>query len=275
MNMSGLDGLMNSATTLRIIPDTRSNSLFVTGPPHLVNECEEMLKILDASELPEQLRERAPRYIVVKHADIADVAEIIEDVYKEEMTPPAQQQQQRGGGGGGGNPLAALMGGGGGGARANVKLTIGVDSRSSRLIVSASEPLFNQIKVMVEDLDEAALIARRTIRVVPLENANTAILQQTLGSLMPRVHVSRSSTSGRSTGGNNPQSGGDNGAADAQRKAQEDAFRQAIQQRLQQGGGGQGGNPFGGGGQPGGGGRGGQPGGGRSGGGRTGGGFGR
>ncbi|MDA1248797.1 MAG: hypothetical protein O2820_06185 [Planctomycetota bacterium] len=275
MNMSGLDGLMNSATTLRIIPDTRSNSLFVTGPPHLVNECEEMLKILDASELPEQLRERAPRYIVVKHADIADVAEIIEDVYKEEMTPPAQQQQQRGGGGGGGNPLAALMGGGGGGARANVKLTIGVDSRSSRLIVSASEPLFNQIKVMVEDLDEAALIARRTIRVVPLENANTAILQQTLGSLMPRVHVTRSSTSGRSTGGNNPQSGGDNGAADAQRKAQEDAFRQAIQQRLQQGGGGQGGNPFGGGGQPGGGGRGGQPGGGRTGGGRTGGGFGR
>jgi type II secretory pathway component GspD/PulD (secretin) len=270
MNMSGLDGLMNSATTLRIIPDTRSNSLFVTGPPHLVNECEEMLKILDASELPEQLRERAPRYIVVKHADIADVADIIGDVYKEEMTPPQQRQQQRGGGGGG-NPLAALMGGGSGGAAAKVKLTLGVDSRTSRLIVSASEPLFNQIKEMVEDLDEAALIARRTIRVVPLENANTAILQQTLGSLMPRVHVSRSSTSGRSTSGSNSQGGGDNGAADAQRKAQEDAFRQAIQQRFQQGGAGRGGqgggqgSPFGGqgrGGQPSGrGGQGGRPGG--------------
>lgn len=252
MNMSGLDGLMNSATTLRIIPDTRSNSLFVTGPPHLVKECEEMLIILDASELPEQLRDRAPRYIVVKHADIADVADIIGDVYKEEMTPPQQRQQQQRGGGGG-NPLAALMGGGTGGAAAKVKLTLGVDSRTSRLIVSASEPLFNQIKVMVEDLDEAALMARRTIRVVPLENANTAILQQTLGSLMPRVHVSRSSTSGRNTGGNNNQ-GGDNGAADAQRKAQEEAFRQAIQQRFQQGGAGRGGN------QPGGGqGRGGQP----------------
>ena len=243
MKMSGLDGLMTSATTLRIIPDTRSNSLFVTGPPHLVKECEEMLEILDASELPEQLRERAPRYIVVKHADIADVADIIGDVYKEEMTPPQQRQQQRGGGGG--NPLAALMGGGAGGAAAKVKLTLGVDSRTSRLIVSASEPLYNQIKEMVEDLDEAALMARRTIRVVPLTNANTAILQQTLGSLMPRVHVSRSSTSGRSTGGNN-QGGGDNGAADAQRKAQEDAFRQAIQQRFQQQGrGGQGGSPFG------------------------------
>jgi type II secretory pathway component GspD/PulD (secretin)/Spy/CpxP family protein refolding chaperone len=240
MNMSGLDGLMNSATTLRIIPDTRSNSLFVTGPPHLVKECEEMLMILDASELPEQLRERAPRYIVVKHADIADVADIIEDVYKEELTPPQQRQQQRGGGG---NPLAALMGGGTGGTAAKVKLTLGVDSRTSRLIVSASEPLFNQIRLMVEDLDEAALMARRTIRVVPLKNANTAILQQTLASLMPRVHVSRSSTSGRSTGGNNQ--GGDNGAADAQRKAQEEAFRQAIQQRFQQQGrGGQGGNPF-------------------------------
>ncbi|MBC8290987.1 MAG: hypothetical protein H8E37_11795 [Planctomycetes bacterium] len=244
-NMSGLDGLLNSPTTLRIIPDTRSNSLFVTGPPHLVNECEEMLKILDASELPEQLRERAPRYIPVKHADIADVADMIEDIYKEEMNPPQQRSNQRGGGGGS-NPLAAMMGAAtGGGGAARVKLTLGVDSRTSRLIVSCSEPLFNQIRTMVEDIDLAAKDANRTIRVVKLENANSEILQQTLGSLMPRVRVSRSSTSSRSNGqSNNGNNGGDNGAADAARKAQEDAFRRAIQQRMQQGGqSGRGGQP--------------------------------
>lgn len=263
-NMSGLDSLLSSPTTLRIIPDTRSNSLFVTGPPHLVNECEEMLKILDASELPEQLRERAPRYITVKHADIADVADMIEEIYKEEMSPPQQRQQQRGGGG---NPLAAMMGAaaGGGGSASRVKLTLSVDSRTSRLIVSCSEPLFNQIQTMVEDIDQAAKDANRTIRVVKLENANTDVLQQTLGSLMPRVRVSRSSTSGRSSGDGGNNNGGDNGAADAARRAQEEAFRQAIQQRLQ--GGGRGGQPGSlggrGGQQPGGGGRGRSPFGGR------------
>lgn len=241
-NMSGLDSLLTSPTTLRIIPDTRSNSLFVTGPPHLVNECEEMLKILDASELPEQLRERAPRYIPVKHADIADVADMIEDIYKEEMNPPQQRNNQRGGGGS--NPLAAMMGAAtGGGGASRVKLTLGVDSRTSRLVVSCSEPLFLQIKAMVEDIDQAAKDANRTIRVVKLENANSDILQQTLGSLMPRVRVSRSSTSSRSNGqsNNGNNNGGDNGAADAARRAQEDAFRRAIQQRFQ--GGGQGGFP--------------------------------
>lgn len=244
-NMSGLDSLLTSPTTLRIIPDTRSNSLFVTGPPHLVNECEEMLKILDASELPEQLRERAPRYIPVKHADIADVADMIEDIYKEEMNPPQQRSNQRGGGGS--NPLAAMMGAAtGGGGASRVKLTLGVDSRTSRLVVSCSEPLFQQIEAMVQDIDQAAKDANRTIRVVKLENANSDVLRQTLGSLMPRVRVSRSSTSSRSNGqsNNGNNNGGDNGAADAARKAQEEAFRRAIQQRFQGGGqGGRGGQP--------------------------------
>ncbi|MFP6762305.1 MAG: secretin N-terminal domain-containing protein, partial [Planctomycetaceae bacterium] len=154
MNMSGLDSLMTSPTTLRIIPDVRSNSLLVTGPPHLVNECEEMLKVLDASELPEQLRDRAPREIKVEHADIADVAELLEELYKEEMNPPQQRQQRSGGG----NPLAAMMGAAtGGGATSRIKLTLGVDTRTSRLMVSCSEPLYQQIKDVVSDMDEAAL----------------------------------------------------------------------------------------------------------------------
>ena len=176
----------------------------------------------------------------------ADVADMIEDIYKEEMNPPQQRSNQRGGGGG--NPLAAMMGAAtGGGGASRVKLTLGVDSRTSRLVVSCSEPLFLQIKTMVEDIDQAAKDANRTIRVVKLENANSDVLRQTLGSLMPRVRVSRSSTSSRSNGqsNNGNNNGGDNGAADAARKAQEEAFRRAIQQRFQGGQGGRDGQPTG------------------------------
>lgn len=266
MNMSGLDSVLTGPQTLRIIPDVRSNSLFVTGPPHLIDEVEDVLRILDASELPEQLRDRAPRYISVKHAQVDEVAAIIRDVFKEELTPPQPVQQGRGGGGG--NPLAALMGGGGSSAPSQkVQMTLGVDYQNSRLYVSANEPLFQQIQAMVEEIDQASLEARRTIRVVPLEHANTTILQQTIGNLVPQVKVSTSSTSSRSSSSNGSNSNSNSGSNS------EEQLRQMFIQRAMErargggpGGGGGGGGPFGGG-RPGGGGGGGPFGGGRPGGG--------
>ena len=270
MGMSGLDSVLSGPQTLRIIPDVRSNSLFVSGPPHQIDEVEDVLRILDASELPEQLRDRAPRYIAVKHAQVDEVAEIIRDVFKEELTPPQPVQQQRGGSGA--NPFAALMGGGGGSAAAaKVQMTLGIDYQNSRLYVSSSDPTFQQVQAMVEEIDSAALEARRAIRVVPLQHASSAIIQQTIGSLLPRVRVSSSSTSSRASSSSGAGSSDSNN--DAQQQAAEQLRQQFIQRAIQGGGGG-GGFPGGGGGGGGGGTRGGGgfPGGG--GGGRTGGGGG-
>lgn len=265
MGMSGLDSVLSGPQTLRIIPDVRSNSLFVSGPPHQIDEVEDVLRILDASELPEQLRDRAPRYIAVKHAQVDEVAAILRDVFKEELTPPQPAQQQRGGGGG--NPFAALMGGGGSAVSApKVQMTLGIDYQNSRLYVSSNEPTYQQVLAMVEEIDTAAQEARRAIRVVPLQHASSAMIQQTIGSILPRVNVSSSSTSSRasSTGGNSDS----NGAAQQQAAEQ---LRQQFIQRALQGGGGGGGRPggggggfpgAGGGGRPGGGGGGGRPGGG-------------
>lgn len=264
MGMSGLDSVLSGPQTLRIIPDVRSNSLFVSGPPHQIDEVEDVLRILDASELPEQLRDRAPRYIAVKHAQVDEVADIIRDVFKEELTPPQPVQQQRGGGGA--NPFAALMGGGGGGASApKVQMTLGIDYQNSRLYVSTNDSTYQQVQAMVEEIDSAALEARRAIRVVPLQHASSAMIQQTIGSLLPRVKVSSSSTSGRASSSNGGSSNSNN---DAQQQAAEQLRQQFIQRAIQGGGGGGrpggggGGFPGGGGGRPGGGGGGGRPGGG-------------
>jgi type II secretory pathway component GspD/PulD (secretin) len=257
MGMSGLDSVLSGPQTLRIIPDVRSNSLFVSGPPHQIDEVEDVLRILDASELPEQLRDRAPRYIAVKHAQVDEVAEIIRDVFKEELTPPQPVQQQRGGGGA--NPFAALMGGGGSAASApKVQMTLGIDYQNSRLYVSSNDPMFQQVSAMVEEIDSAALEARRTIRVVPLQHASSAIIQQTIGSLLPRVRVSSSSTSGRAA---SSSGGGNTGSSNNEQQQAAEQLRQQFIQRALQGGGG--GRPGGGGGRPGGGGTqgGGRPGG--------------
>jgi len=250
MNMTGLDSVMTGPQTLRIIPDVRSNSLFVTGPPHQVSEVEEVLRILDASELPEQLNDRSPHYIAVKYAFIGDVAQMIQDVFKEELTPPQPQQQGRGGGQ---NPLAALMGGGGSGgnSRGNslqnrVKMTLGVDYQNSRLIVSASEALAREVEAMVADVDLAALESRPTTRIVSLEHSSTAALQQTIGALMPRVKVSSGSSGGSNSGNNN---GGSNSPGGAPGGDQAEQMRQMFMQRAMErsrDGGDRGGSSFGG-----------------------------
>ncbi|MES2792367.1 MAG: secretin N-terminal domain-containing protein [Planctomycetota bacterium] len=199
MDMTGLSNLATS-NALRIVPEIRSNALYVSGPSDLVRQVEDVLKVLDASELPESMRDRVPRMIPVAHADVDEVSGIIENVFKDYMTAPAAAPA--GGGGGGFNPLAMLMAAGAGGGDAKqkrgIRLTLGVDRRTNSLIVSADENLFRQVEAVVKNLDQAALDANRTIRVVTVNQANSHLVQQALGSLMGKVRVS---TTGSGNGG--------------------------------------------------------------------------
>ncbi len=191
MDMTGLSNL-GAANALRIVPETRSNALYVSGPTDLVRQVEDVLKVLDASELPESMRDRLPRMIPVEYADVDEVAAIIESVYKDYMTAPAAMPG--GGGGGGLNPLALLMAAGGGGGDAKskrgIRLTIGVDARTNSIVVSADEALYRQVEALVSNLDKAALEAKRTVRVMTVNQGSSHLVQQALGKLMGKVRVS-------------------------------------------------------------------------------------
>ena len=232
MNMTGLSDLGAGPTQLRIIPDVRSNSLFVTGPADEVENVERFLKILDSNEVPDSLRDRTPRTIEVLYADVNDVAGIIREVYKDYLEDPSANRQQRGGGG---NPFAAMMGGGGqsSGRSAGIRLTLAVDTNTSELIVSCDEPTFQAISRLVQQRDLAAYEARRTVRVVTLDEAKSAIVQQAITALIPKVNVSTTGTSGRpSVSGSRPSGGGSTptqpggGSSDAERAARIQQFMQ-------------------------------------------------
>ena len=100
-----------------------------------------------------------------------------------------------------------FMGGGGGssrggnsGGRGGVKMTLGVDSRTSALIVSASDSLFKQVENLVQTLDDAALDARRTVKIVTLENTNSTAIQQAVSALLPKASVSTGAGASRPSG---------------------------------------------------------------------------
>ena len=277
MDVAGISS-MGGPTSLKIVPDVRANALYVQGPAAGVRQVEQLLTVLDADSRPDNARDRLPRTIPVLHADVTEVADIVREVFKEQtadgMAAQAASRSRgggRGGGGGGGgdNPLAMLMGGmGGGGDAAAVQLSIGVDTRTSRLIVAAPESLFQQVEALVTDLDTAAQQAERGVQFMTLRDADAGSVTAALSSMMPRVSTggsvvrsprstgSASSGSGGSSSGDSGRSG-DDGARDAARMM-------FMQQMMQNRGGGDRGSRGG----DAGGGRGGDDGGGR-GGGRT------
>jgi type II secretory pathway component GspD/PulD (secretin) len=285
MDASGLT--MATATTgLKIIPEPRLNALFVSGPPHRVKEVEEMLNILDLSELPDTARDRQPRMIPIEHADVADIYQNIRDLFKD-YTEEGMNPFGGGGGRGGQNVLAMMMGGGGGGGgqgqqRApQVRLTLAMDQTTNSLLVSANDSLFTEIEDVVKGLDQAAADTRQSIQIIALENTNSAVISDALGTLMPKVRVTSSRTRGArptdsGTSQPAPTAPGGGGAPNQDQIRQ--MFEQRMRERMQGGGGGggqTGGNPFGGGAAPSGGGRGSFGGGGGNTGGSRGGGGGR
>lgn len=250
--MTGLSSIASVGQSLRIIPDTRLNALFVSGPRSQVQEVESMLRVLDATEWPDNLRNKISRLIPLEHADADDVLRMVKEAYKVYIEPPQQQNNRN-------NPLAAMMGGGRsrGGEEENsqIKMQVSVDSNTNQLVVWADDSLYQEVKQFVESVDESARQARRTVRVVSLQNTNSSTIKGALGTLMPKVNVS--STSSRQS--NNSQSTSSQNNNDnnnsQQRSAQEqERVRQFFEQRMRermQGGGGS--SPFGGG-RPGGGG---------------------
>ena len=197
----------------------RSNSLFVSGPVEDVNNVEKFLQILDAEDLPGTSRDRVPRTIEVQYADVEDVAATIRDLYKDYLEDPRRNQQQRGGGG---NPFAAMMGGGGssqsGGKSPGIRLTLHTDTRTNSLLLSCDEPTFREIEELVFQRDLAAYKARRTVKVVTLDHANSVVIQQALSALIPKVNVSSSGTSSSRSRTSSQPGGSSGSSADAERQ---------------------------------------------------------
>ncbi|MDF1743685.1 MAG: secretin N-terminal domain-containing protein, partial [Gimesia sp.] len=197
MDATGLTTLGMGPQTLRIIPESRSNALYVTGPADKVRSVEQMLKVLDASELPASLKDRSPGIIPVDYASASDVEKIVKELYKDYLQPPQQQNNAQKG-----NPFAAMMGGRNSQNASNAKpveakLAVSVDENANQLLVSANDSLFQEIESLVRELDYSAKMSRKSVRVVTFNNATSALIQNALSSLLPNVSISTTGSSSR------------------------------------------------------------------------------
>ncbi len=231
-----------------IISDTRLNALVIQAVPDDLDMIEELLEIIDKEKSPESVQVVAkPRMIPIKYMQAQEVATIVQQVFAAQMSKGASTAQR------GPSPedfLRALRGGGGGSSKPKQdepKISIGVDIRSNSLVVSAPDSLFEQVKALVEQLDNVDANASQTTQVLSLRRASPAVIQQALSSMIEGEIQTRggstrrttTSNRGRPTGGTTRGSTSSNRGSSAANAAR---MMQGIQMmRAMQGGGAPGG----------------------------------
>lgn len=181
---------------VKITPEPRLNALMVLANRADQDTVEQLLKKLFDLKEPPDPSEVAPkpRMIPVVHARAKDVAEVLRQVYADRLVLTLGQELQQTRAAGRGAGLAMLMGGmaggfgggdgggrgaggrGQGGQNQANRIAIGVDARTNTLIVAATDPMFEEVKQLVQELD----VGDETVRVVTLHGTSAAAVQKAL-----------------------------------------------------------------------------------------------
>jgi hypothetical protein len=215
---------------IRIIPDNRLNALLVQASSADVQTIERLVKILDAKNGPAEVAVvPKPRMIPLYNAQAQDVAVILRQVYADRLVEavgaargmmpfsPAlmMMMQQQGGPEGfrGGGPEVSRGGpegfpgssGRSGQQRdERAKMSIGVAARTNSLIVAAPDPLFEEVKQLVTQLDAAARRQPEKMTVVALHKTNPSAMERALvafaGDAVRITHTSQPETGGQPFG---------------------------------------------------------------------------
>lgn len=226
-SLLGGGGTITPSGTLRITPDTRLNALIVQATPTDLEIIEQLLQVLDQKESPEEvLAQPRPRVVPVRNMQASEVAEIVRQVYQDRLITSSGQQAR----GGPPNPqefmqmLQALRGGRGGptsrrgSAEQTQRLSIGVDTRTNSVIVVAPEPLFQEVKQLIEELDAAAAKPPQATQVVVVKRANPEAVQQAVRAMLgDSVTIGRSTPGGTSSTGSSGGTGSSSGGFDRSR----------------------------------------------------------
>jgi type II secretory pathway component GspD/PulD (secretin) len=255
-------GALTASGTFSVVPDPRLNALIVKANAADLDIIEQILQVIDQEASPEDVQTAGvPRLIPVIYSNAEEMSKMVQQVFASRVGGGTSQQQRQP------SPedfIQALRGGGGSrGSRSSQsrgeeqKMTIGVDQRSNSLIVTAPEPLYLQVKALVEQIDQPTSESSDDFRVVTIKRSNPEVVQKALSSILG-TSVKTSTTTASGTASQSPSSGSSSGGD--QSAASADQIRQRLEFfRALQGGGGApssgtpggsrtGGSPFGGGG---------------------------
>jgi type II secretory pathway component GspD/PulD (secretin) len=168
--------------TVDIVPDARLNALIVHAKPTDLDTVEQLLKVLDQRSGPEDVEAEAqPRPIPVYNTTAAEIAQIVQQVYQDRMAGGAAVMSPQ--------DMMKMIRGGNNPEQQVQKMSIAIDTRNNMLIVRAPDALFNDVKALVSQLDQAVADSPQTTRVVSLKHTNSVAVQKALSSVLNNVKM--------------------------------------------------------------------------------------
>jgi hypothetical protein len=175
------------------VPYQRLNAVLVRANQEQLAAIERLIKVLDTSDLPESLLTAQPARIQLKHAKAFQVAQLLREVYREQLS---ERRGKRRIPSGFASTLRELRGAGLNqemtmtaiqqltAQETGPELTIGIDEQTNSLVLMASKPLLDEIRELTDSLDVASEEASDTVQVVPLKKTSTEAVQRALQMLM-------------------------------------------------------------------------------------------
>lgn len=188
-----------SAGSAQITADIRLNALYIRANSRDLELIEDFIEVIDQPENPEGTQmSPKPRFIPVKYTTADSIAAVVRQVYSGRLTAEAGGGAQR-------QPspqefIQALRGGGRGGQQQQnkgeeIKMTVGVDTRTNSLIVAAPDYLFNEVKALVEQLDVSELASDQIVRVYSLKSSNADVITRSVASVYgDKISVTKTGT---------------------------------------------------------------------------------
>lgn len=187
----GRGGAFTSAS-VDVIPDARLNALVVRARPADLDTIEQLLKVLDQRTGPDNVEaDGQPRPIPVYNTSATEIAQIVSQVYQDRVTGAGAVMSPQ--------EMMRMLRGGPSSEQQVQKMSLAVDTRNNMLIVRAPDPLFEEVKALVAELDQSLADSPQTTRVVSLRHTNSAAVQKALTSILDNVRTNTTTASSGET----------------------------------------------------------------------------
>jgi general secretion pathway protein D len=145
------------------VPDERLNTVIVKGSRIDRQTIEGLVRILDTDAGPGN----KPTILPVRNVDAEEIAEVIRNVFRSQMTPPTRSRTSQ--------------------ASRRLVPEVAVDEATNSLVIMATPPLLDEITELATTLDQAAgENPARRIKIIPLEKANATRVQEALDKILNR-----------------------------------------------------------------------------------------
>ncbi|MBL8818147.1 MAG: hypothetical protein JNL58_19120 [Planctomyces sp.] len=166
-----------------LVPETRINAVIVYGGRTDRDRVEQLLEILDAENLPDSGRIFRTQVIPIRHADAEDIEDVIQGVYRTEMSAGGSRRAIEIPPGVDSNVASVLRQINA--AASSPLLTIEVQRETNSLIAKAPQNLIDELAELIEQLDTASEASRaRSVSIIPLRKTNSRRVMRILDNVL-------------------------------------------------------------------------------------------